>query len=99
MSRPPELGPDEVREQIDWILRAGSIALSLHGKARMFERRVDMQDIIFCLRGGTPAANARWSDEHEQWSYRIEGQDIEGDALSCVVAFEFRSLLIVVTVL
>jgi hypothetical protein len=85
------LTPREARELIDHIRVNGSISYKTHCLERMEERRVDAQDVINVLRGGTvdPAES-----EYGWWRYRVHTPKI-------VVVIEFlsRGRLRVVTVM
>jgi hypothetical protein len=60
-------------------------------------RRVEEMDIASVLETGA-LAESRWDDDFEEWRYRILGQDVEGDNLSVVVAFEEDVLIVIITV-
>lgn len=98
-SRPPRLSPAEAKRKIQLILVEGIVDISNHCRRRMRERGVDDLDLAHVLREGQIVREAEWDCEHEEWKYRIEGTDIEGDELTAItVIFEADLSLLTVTV-
>jgi hypothetical protein len=65
----------------------------------MRERGVDDLDVAHVLREGQIIREAEWDPEHEEWKYRIEGTDVEGEELTAItVIFEADLSLLTVTV-
>lgn len=99
MSRPPALTVEQVRDAIDWALKAGSVVPSRHClRDRMPLRNVSMADVKYCPRVGAVSADIEWDEGYADWKYRVEGVDTEYDALVVVIAFLLRANVLVVTV-
>ena len=97
--RPPRLSPTEAKRKIHLIFVEGIVDISNHCRRRMRERGVDDLDVAHVLREGRIIREAEWDSEHEDWKYRIEGVDIEGDELTAItVIFEADLSLLTVTV-
>lgn len=56
------------------------------------------RDIAHCLTMGRVTREPEWNERHQEWRYRIEGEDVEGVELTLIVAFEDEETLVVVTV-
>lgn len=99
MSRPPAWTIQQVRDALDWALKAGSVVPSRHCKRdRMPLRNVSMADIKYCLRVGQVSPDFEWDDEYADWKYKVEGEDTDYDALVVVITFLSRANVLVVTV-
>jgi hypothetical protein len=60
---------------------------------------VDDLDIAHVLEKGQIIRQAEWEPDHQNWKYRVEGTDIEGDELTAItVVFEADLSLSIVTV-
>ena len=98
-SRPPRLSRAEAKRKIQLILVEGIVDISNHCRHRMRERGVDDLDVAHVLREGQIIREAEWDPEHEEWKYRIEGTDVEGEELTAItVIFEADLSLLTVTV-
>jgi hypothetical protein len=65
----------------------------------MRQRNVSTLDIEYVLQEGQVIREAEWDCSYEDWKYRVEGTDIEGDELTAItVIFERDFSLLVVTV-
>lgn len=96
---PHQFSPAEALTKIQVVLAEGIVDFSVHCRRRMRERGVDDLDVIHVLRHGRILRKAEWDDDHNNWKYRIEGRDIEGDELTVItVIFEMSLSLINVTV-
>ena len=99
MEKPPCLSPAEAQRKIRLILEEGTIYISGHCRRRMRTRGVDDLDIAHVLEKGQIIRQAEWEPDHENWKYRVEGTDIEGDELTAItVVFEADLSLAIVTV-
>ena len=98
-SRPPRLSPAEAKRKIQLILEEGIVDFTTHCRRRMRERGADDLDVVHVLRNGQIIREAEWDSEHNNWKYRVEGTDIEGDELITItVIFEADLSLLNVTV-
>jgi hypothetical protein len=99
-SRPHALSPEEAKRQILFILEEGYVELSAHCKRDSMELRcVSMLDVTHALKTGEIQRAPEWDDKHDNWKYRVEGQDTDGDDLtSIVVIIEADLTLRIVTV-
>lgn len=58
-----------------------------------------MPDIIATLKSGEIRRAPEWDDEHGDWKYRVEGEDVEGDELTAItLIIETDMQLLIVTV-
>ena len=80
-------------EAIRGYAAAGRIVITRHARRRMWERNVSNDDLRCGLCGATGCTPAP-HPHGERW--RVEGADLDGDALTCLVAIEDG--VIVVTV-
>ena len=97
---PPRLSPAEATRKIQLILKEGTIDFSFHcWHERMPERKVSVLDVGHVLGRGRVVREAEWDSRYEQWKYRVEGTDVEGDELIAItVIFEPDLSILVVTV-
>jgi hypothetical protein len=94
------LSPNEAKRKILLILDEGIFELSLHCRRdSMPKRNVSTQDVLNALKTGQIIKEPEWDGEYENWKYRVEGVDIEGDDLIAItVIFDSNLSLLVVTV-
>jgi hypothetical protein len=99
-SRLPALSPEEAKRQILFILDEGNVELSAHCKREsMIRRGISSLDVTHALKTGEIRRAPEWDDNHDNWKYRVEGQDTDGDDLtSIVVIIEADLTLRIVTV-
>jgi uncharacterized protein DUF4258 len=99
-AEPPRLSPAEATRKIRLILADGIVDYSAHcWHKRMPERNVSPLDIEHVLKEGHVIRAAEWDSNYQDWKYRVEGTDIEGDELTAItVIFEEDFSLLVVTV-
>ena len=98
-TRPPCLSPAEAQRKIRLILEEGTVDISAHCRRRMRERSADDLDIVNVLEKGRVIREAEWDSNHDEWKYRVEGIDVEGDELTAVtVILEADLSLLIVTV-
>lgn len=100
MSTTVALTADEAKEKITMILDEGTVELSFHCRTESMRKRgVTMLDIVTTLKTGEIRRAPEWDDEHSNWKYRVEGEDIEGDDLTAVtLIIETDMRLYIVTV-
>src|SRR5260370_36754167 len=98
-SRPAKLSPAEAKRKIQLILEDGTVDFSGRCRRRMRERSVDDLDVVHVLKEGEITREAEWDPEYDNWKYRIEGTDVEGDDLTAIsVIFEADLSLLNITV-
>ena len=98
-TRPPCLSPAEAQRKILLILEEGTVDISVHCRRILRERGVDDLDIVHVLEKGQIIREAEWDLNHNEWKYRVEGTDIEGEELTAItVIFEVDLSLLIVTV-
>jgi hypothetical protein len=79
-------------------LKEGSITWSAHIQQRMRERGFTMRDALNVLELGQVKRPPRWSSNHQNWEYAVEGTDIDGDSLTMCVAIDYeQEILTVIT--
>jgi hypothetical protein len=84
------------RREID----LGTIEPSWHCRRESIPKRgVSLSDVINVLRDGEIVREPEWDAGHEQWKYRVECIDTEGDELCAItVIFDADATLLIVTV-
>jgi hypothetical protein len=99
-TKPPALSADEAKRQILFILDEGYVEPSLHCIHESMQLRgMTMLDIERALRTGEIRRQPEWDAEHENWKYRVEGADTDGDDLTVItVIIEPNLTLRIVTV-
>jgi hypothetical protein len=99
-TQPPKLSPAEATRRIRLILEEGTIEYSFHClNVRMPQRGVDTLDVEHVLAHGQVIREPEWSDEHNDWKYRVEGADVEGDelvAITVIIDVTFTDLVVTV---
>ena len=80
-----------------YALEEGGIVSTPHLRHRMSERGFDMNDLIAVFENGHIKKPPKWDEIHQNWTYRVEGHDIEGDELSVVFAIDKNGLLHLIT--
>lgn len=100
MKRPTALSPEEAKKRILRILLEGDVIPTVHCRQRMLKRRVDIQDVVNVLEFGAINKNkTEWDDVHDNWKYRVEGEDIEGEELvviTVIIESDCQSLVVTV---
>jgi len=85
MERPPALTATQAKEEILLKLDEGKFELSFHCRYEsMPKRKIKQSDILNVLETGEIKRAPEWSDEHQNWKYRVEGFDIEDEELTAV---------------
>ena len=93
-----EIPDDEAKSIIREIVVDGTLILSRHAKERMSERGYTLQDVIHILLHGK-IVKKEYKEKTQNWSYRVQGYDLENDEGAIVVAILKRMSAIVITVL
>lgn len=95
-----ELSPDAAKAKILDILENGRIIPTwYHARKRMQQRSVEDADIREALSNGDIKRRAEWDEQHQNWKYRVEGTDLEGEAITLItVIIESDHLLRIITI-
>jgi len=94
---PAALREDELRVRVQRIVCYGTVRESWHSKNDRSYRNVSIDDIQHMLRSqwklkGKP----KWNVEHSNWTYKLEGEDLDDDELTLVIAVRDEQVEIVV---
>lgn len=85
MSVPKQLSPDQAKAKILQIIETGRIVPTwYHGQQRMHQRDVTEDDVREALTNGEIKRPAEWDDRYNNWKYRVEGIDLEGEELRVI---------------
>lgn len=76
------------------ILEEGSILTSVHVRQRMHERGFAMHDVLNVLEAGQVKRPPRWSSDHHNWEYTVEGTGIDGESLTIYLAIDCNQEII-----
>ncbi len=72
---------------------------SFHCRESMRKRKVSDLDVVKALETGEVFREPEWDDTRQNWKYRVEGVDTEGDELIAVtIIFDVNMTLFIVTV-
>jgi len=93
-----ELSLKDVESLIRDIVEARGLVMSGHAKARMAERNYTIHDVHFILSHGR-AISSEFNDLANNWKYRFEGNDLEGDSGSVIIAPVTHCNAVIITVL
>jgi hypothetical protein len=95
MARPPRLSPENAKEKILLKLNQGKLEISLHCRYEsMPKRNINDADILNVLESGEIKRAPEWSEEHQNWKYRVEGFDIEEDEMTAITVI-LENILVV----
>ncbi len=95
--RPEALSEDNLRVRVQQIVLYGTVQESWHSKKDRSYRNVSMDDIQHMLRSEWKlAGKPKWSDEHRNWTYKLEGEDLDDDELTLIIAVKDEQLQILV---
>lgn len=101
MSNPQPMSNEEATELINRIASEGGfIRMSVHMRNdRRQERNTYLKDLRHCLSLGV-VTGSEWSEDHGDWKYRVEGEDLDGYGLTAItVVIPANFALFVVTVM
>lgn len=76
------VSPDEALRDIQGYAAAGQIHYTRHARERMAERNVAAADVQHCLRQASRCTEA------DGGKWKVNGRDLDGDALDVIVALE-----------
>lgn len=94
-----ELSKKDVESFIRDIVETGKVLIiSKHAKQRMKERNYTIQDVQFILTHGH-AQSSEFNDFAKNWKYTFEGNDLDGDTGSVVIAIANHYSAVIITVL
>ncbi|MEW6209208.1 MAG: DUF4258 domain-containing protein [Acidobacteriota bacterium] len=91
---------DEAKRLILLIIEEGRVGFSAHClRESMPKRNATVLDVEHALRTGEIIRDPEWDEKHQQWKYRVEGVDTEGDDLTAItIIIESNLHLFIVTV-
>ncbi len=85
--RPAALKEDELRVRVQRIVCYGTVRESWHSQNDRSYRNISIDDIQHMLRSEWKlAGKPEWSVEHRNWKYKLEGEDLDDDELTVVIA-------------
>jgi len=93
-----EIPDDAAKSIIREIVADGVLILSRHAKKRMEERGYTLQDVVHILLHGE-IVKREYADKTTNWSYSVQGYDLENGEGAVVIAIIKRRSAIVITVL
>ncbi len=89
---------DKVIEQLRWLWENGTTRKSDHFKEELRAASASMLDIESVIFGTPRVISTEWDPKYRNYKHRISGQDLDGEPLEFVVAFDRRnSRLIFIT--
>lgn len=89
----------QAEEKIKEINRLGSVTILPHCKQRMKEKSYDTSDIDLILSKGRVNKPPEYNEKHGQWKCEVEGNAIEGDKATLVVAIVSHRELACITIM
>jgi hypothetical protein len=93
-----EISSSEVQKIIRAIICEGTVIFTHHAKERMMERGYSTHDVEFILKHGR-IVKKEFKNKTQTWSYKIAGQDLEGDEGTVITTIIKRMSAIIITVL
>lgn len=99
MSKLTPLTPIEAKARILTILEDGEVKLSAHLRyERMRKRSININDVRAALTNGEILSAPEWDERHQNWKYRVDGQNLAEEELTVVTIIITQDLkLIIVT--
>ncbi len=86
---------DLIKETVE----AGRLRYSGHAGERMKERSIIKPEVEHALKNGRHnKSKDKFSEEHEDWDYAIEGKTVDGRKLRIVVAIIAPNLLVITAI-
>lgn len=96
MQRPKAFSSHQAKEKILALLDEGKFELSFHCRREsMPKRKIKQADILNVLESGEIKREPEWSEQHQNWTYRVEGFDVEEEEELTVIAAIFENILVV----
>lgn len=90
------LSISDAQEKIREIAEIGSITSSCHIDFDHPERGYTTEDIRFILKHGVVTREPKYDRKRQNWKYRVEGQDIDGDdSIAITVIVSHRELWVI----
>lgn len=93
------LSAKQAERKINEIARFGFITPTDHLTDRMQERDYDSQDLEQILSFGKVKKPPEYDKEHSQWKYKVEGNTIEGEKATVVVAILSHNEIVGITIM
>lgn len=85
MTLPNALPLTDAKRLIEAILDQGTVVFTHHCRQESMPKRgVSAQDVLHVLEHGQIVKAAEWDAQHQNWKYRVDGVDIDGDELTAV---------------
>ncbi len=85
MTFPNALPLIDAKRLIEAILDQGTVVFTYHCRHEsMRKRSVSTQDVLHVLEHGQIVQAAEWDAQHQNWKYRVDGMDVDGDDLTAV---------------
>ena len=95
-----KLSPEEAESQIRKIAISGSVEITEHCyDESMRNRGYDSNDIVNVLFNGRIREPPQYDEEHSNWEYRVEGNVVEGEKATVVVAIKSHDQLVCITIM
>jgi hypothetical protein len=95
--RPAALTKDELRARVQRIVCYGTVRESWHSQNDRRYRNISIDDIQHLLRSQWKlAGKPKWNAEHGDWIYKLEGEDLDDDELTLVIAVRDEQVEILV---
>ena len=93
-----EIDNEKAHSIIREIMEGGEIIFSNHAKKRMQERNYSAHDVEHILIRGK-IISKEFKNITQNWTYKIKGDDLEGDEGGVVTAIISRQACVIITVL
>ncbi|MDZ7697070.1 MAG: DUF4258 domain-containing protein [Deltaproteobacteria bacterium] len=93
------LSPEKAGRKIKEIARLGFITPTRHLTDRMAERGYDFQDLEQILSSGKVKKPPEYDEEYGQWKYRVEGETVDGEKATVVVAIVGHNEILGITIM
>jgi hypothetical protein len=93
------VSPKEAGLKINEISRLGYITPTPHLSKRMGERHYDFQDLEQILSFGKVKKPPEYDEKHGQWKYKVEGNTIDGEKATAVVAILSHNEILGITIM
>jgi len=95
--RPAALSEDELRVRVQRIVCYGTVRESWHSKNDRSYRNISIDDIQHMLRSQWKlVGKPKWSVEHRNWTYKLEGEDLDDDELTLVISVHAEQVEILI---
>ena len=78
-------------------LENGCFVRTNHLWDMMVKSCFDNQDVLAVFENGQIRKNPEWNDEHQNWTYKVEGQSVDEDELSIVFSVDEDGFIYLIT--